>query len=434
MRGALPILWDVFEEHLDEAGFLFTRWERALGAPFLTPSQVAAGVEERLLAHLHALALGGPAVSKRLLEPALAGEEPEQVFSAAYAFLSEGEIEKVLQALHCAQGEVRAALQRALELHPRPELERHLLPLATKGWPPVQAVALEVLAFRSADPGEALRAGAASRDPAVTQAALQAARFSPTPWARRFVLSALGSSLPGTRDAAVETGLVLGLRDAWEACRGALAQPSSAPRAGLLAALGGDAEDQDVLLAGLRALKPSHAALWAAGFSGRVAAADACLEAMRQEGRTARLAGEAFSAITGLRIEGQFAEAEPPKPDEPIPFEEEDLAANLVPGPEDDLPMPATAAVAKWWGNQRAGFEPGLRYLNGKLFGLEPLREAVERGPMRRRRVLALEIEIRSRGALRIGPRRWVHNQRASLEGLGPGLLSRPFKALAKET
>src|SRR3970040_2093467 len=56
------LFWEVQQEHLDGAAFLFTRWEHALRSPLLTLREVATGVEERLLAHVDGLVLGGEPV------------------------------------------------------------------------------------------------------------------------------------------------------------------------------------------------------------------------------------------------------------------------------------------------------------------------------------------------------------------------------------
>jgi hypothetical protein len=152
MKAGAAICWDVFEEHLDEAAFLWTSWENALRSAELSPRQVASGPEQRLFAHLHALSLGGPAVAKRLLHPALAGSDADQIFPAAFALLSLGDLKKVLGALEAADEETAPALMRALELHDDPRIAPQLLALAAKGAPAVRAAALEVLAFRGVDP------------------------------------------------------------------------------------------------------------------------------------------------------------------------------------------------------------------------------------------------------------------------------------------
>jgi uncharacterized protein (TIGR02270 family) len=166
---------------------------------------------------------------------------------------------------------------------------------------------------------------------------------------------------------------------------------------------------------------PPADAVWAAGFAGTVAAADACVSAMRSgHERILRLAGEAFSAITGLRIERHFAAEEPAEPEEPIPFELEDLDADLVPAPERSLPLPDPHEVVRWWRRQREGLRPGTRYLDGRELGAESLLAALEAGPMRRRHAHALDLAIRTRGALRIPTRAWTRDQRTSPGALAP--------------
>jgi hypothetical protein len=53
---------------------------------------------------------------------------------------------------------------------------------------------------------------------------------------------------------------------------------------------------------------------------------------------------------------------------------------------------------------------------------------------MRRRHVLALELEIRTRGALRVQSRRWLREQTFSLAAVGGNQLAMPFKNQMKGT
>src|SRR3990172_12448468 len=50
---------EIVEEHLDEAAFLYRRWESALRSPTVALADVACGPEELLLAQLDALAVAG---------------------------------------------------------------------------------------------------------------------------------------------------------------------------------------------------------------------------------------------------------------------------------------------------------------------------------------------------------------------------------------
>ena len=126
MRADSLVLWDVVEEHLEEAGFQWERWERALVSPLLSARQVADGVEGRLAAHLEGLAVAGSAAADRLLVPALHEGEPGEAAAAATAILeSPGGISRVRAALADAGGERRRLVTRALALSRRPE-ERDL--------------------------------------------------------------------------------------------------------------------------------------------------------------------------------------------------------------------------------------------------------------------------------------------------------------------
>lgn len=94
---------------------------------------------------------------------------------------------------------------------------------------------------------------------------------------------------------------------------------------------------------------------------------------------------------------------------------QEDLDADLVPRPEDDLPWPNVAAVRGWWDAEKKRFAKGTRYLLGRPFNGSVLVEALETSPMRRRHVLARELALRSQGTLMVRTRAFTHVQRAEL-------------------
>jgi hypothetical protein len=180
----------------------------------------------------------------------------------------------------------------------------------------------------------------------------------------------------------------------------------------LLAALGGDTKDQMPLLDVLSVPALQCDALWALGFSGRVQAADACLALMRKkDSLVARLAGEAFCSITGLEMKERYVSMEPPEVEEPVPLEEEDLDAELLPASEDALPLPEPDAVQQWWSRARGSFELKGRYLRGRAFSWNSLLQELEHGPMRRRPAHALEFAIRSQGEHRVSLRALAKHQ-----------------------
>ena len=255
------------EEHLEEAGFLWTQWERSLDAADYTLAEVAAGDERRLLAHLDGLALGGAEVAEELLLPALEQERAETVAAAALALLCSrdprhGDAVSAAREAAPVEGQRAWVLQRAMEL--ASPLDDH-----------------------TAIQDERAPRGAALAD-----------------WQE--------DGLPETtraRDAALQQGTAQDLEGVLERCRALVEEGSPGCRVPLqlLGQWGGDA-GQAILLEALQRPGMQQDALWALGFAGTVEAAEACLEVMDLHEDLALPATEAFCAITGHQQESPGVE------------------------------------------------------------------------------------------------------------------------------
>ncbi|WPB72812.1 TIGR02270 family protein [Archangium violaceum] len=412
-------LESIYEEHLSEAAFLWTQWEQELRGARSTLTEVAVR-EERLLAHLDALVIGGEPVAEALLKPALEGEDPGEVFTAAFASIAEtppAALETVLVLVPVAPAPVLSALKRALELSGREGVESALVARLRGSEAVLVALALEVLAFRDAvPPGMALELLGHS-DGRVAAAALRALGAAPRKVSSFDVVPWMSDPRPEVRWAAVELALLSGSRAAWTECRTEIEKRGPALREALMfLALGGDDKDLErlLVLAGDEAVCAD--ALWALGFTGRVAAAELCLELTRQKPSVARLAGEAFSSITGLKLKGVYVEEREVAEEAALPpLEEEDLDADLSPKPEDSLPVPALASVMGWWQEARKDFSKDRRYLGGQPFSGATLLEALASGVMRRRSVHALELALRTHGMQQVRTFAFTKRQRAEV-------------------
>jgi uncharacterized protein (TIGR02270 family) len=264
---------------------------------------------------------------------------------------------------------------------------------------------------------------------------VRAARFAGDSHALAIVERALADDEVAPRNAAIESGLILGSTAAWSRClQLARAQaPGVGPLLTLIAQLATDRE-QEPLYAAMDNKELRRHALFAAGFAGTRRAADVCAEALGVEA-DARLAAEALCAITGLDLQAERLVApDPPSPNEPIPFEQEDLDANLVPTPGDLLPRPDVAGVRAWWLTQRGRVPDGARCLAGKSAGLAQLQDALRVGPMRRRHAIALELSIRRQGRYAVATRAFTATQRQQMragdERVAAGLPSSPLDRL----
>lgn len=384
---------DIVAEHLDEAAFLSTQWELALGDAEYTLEDVAEGPEARLGAHLDGLFLGLELGAGDPIVEGLGSDEPGVPFAAALALLDAAggaHAAPVLAALREAEDAEQAApLLRALQLCSRADVAVHLAPLLAQPAGPLRAGALDAFTFQRIDPGARLDPLLASDDTAVVEAALRAARWFPHRASVQLVERALVHDEPAVRDAAIETGILLGSKVALARCEEVVRSDEDGwRRSALLWGLSGE-PDLQPLIAALEDAERRADAILALGFSGRAQVIDALLRWADDEA-LAPLVGEALTGIAGVPIAGPLAV-------EPAAFDPEDPDAQ----PElPDLPVPDAAAVRAWWEKSRKGFEGDRRFIAGQPWTAEALARAFESGSMRRRAVLAVDLAIRTRGAV----------------------------------
>lgn len=112
--------------------------------------------------------------------------------------------------------------------------------------------------------------------------------------------------------------------------------------------------------------KDARALRWlirGSGIVGDPAYATFLISHMRND-ETARLAGEAFSLITGTDLALLDLERKPPENFESGPNDDPD-DPNVDMDPDDGLPWPDTEKIEKWWAGNSSRFEKGQRYFMG---------------------------------------------------------------------
>jgi uncharacterized protein (TIGR02270 family) len=428
------LIWDVEADHLSEAEFLFEVREAVLDAPHYSLAELEAGPEQRLLAHLDALVLGGPLVAERLLIETIEDEDQiedyEKIAAASLAVFAQPRpdlYERVLAVLDGGGDAQRRGVSRALQLIDNPWLEARLVRDVSNPHGPIDArglaARLAALAARGVAPGAWLQSFLASSDPSLARAAAALARSS---WDRA-TLDLLGplaqAADPDLRGTTIETALHHSLPGAWEsAVYWAFCTGESAFRrdAFVWVACLGDAAAHARLLALVDDPNFCKDALWALGFGGRLAAVDRCIPLLADED-VGPLAGEVVCAITGLSSRDDpfwRAPVVDDKPEETLPaLEDDDLDADLVPEREAALPIPEPEAIAAWWQAHRGELDPSLRYLGGRPLDRDQLVAGLWHAPMRRRHVLAFELGVRSGGAF-VNTRAMCATQKLQLEAL----------------
>jgi uncharacterized protein (TIGR02270 family) len=423
------VLWSVVDESFDEAEYLWRSWESSLDTHARNYREVWFWTEDRLAGSLDGVLLGADRACEELLAPGIERTDAVGTFAVSAHVLaamnSPVAWELLWTALHKASGDSGHSLRRALEVLARPEqvaaLELRLggkgdagLPwlISSRTFRKVSSTATQVQELASSHVSDHRRI------------AMAAARLLPAQVARKILEPALSDIDSRVVAAAVESGLVHGFRSAWVRCLELGAAQTSAASFFWMACLGGERERR-LLMAALAQPRTFDLALQALGFLGTKEAANVALQAMRNPAH-ARLAAEAFCAITGLNLPAQnLAAPEPPALNEPLPFELDDMTADLVPKLDDLLPLPDVEGITRWWSKNEGRFDQATRYIGGQALCPEALYEALALGPMRRRHVLGFELAVRTGGSCDLQTRGFYALQRQQLRGIAEQVNSR---------
>jgi uncharacterized protein (TIGR02270 family) len=413
-------LWSVVEEHFDEAAFYFERWEACLDSPKYTLDELEAGPEESLFAHLDGLLVAGDEARRRLLWPAVESArgkvDASTIVAATLALLRpessiDQPVARLLWALSNAPERAQQAIARALGLADNKAIDEEVstaLAEARDASTTTQAALLAIAADRKLDPDTIIARYLRSDSESTLRAALRSLQHVASPALYvSFVEELLNSSSLAVRAAALETATLWNLPSAAQACLRMASDLEPHPLL-MAALLGGEVALQCVLNA-LEDESSRPAALWALGFCGRAEAAESCIPHLDNADPTvARLAGEAFSAITGLDLGQEPYRLPEPTDDEDsspqllvaLPETDDDVKTHadfLLPG-TDDLPLPNASVIRQWWTANRRRFEPDVRYCAGQPWPLGQPPAIALRLPLRRRHAVLFELAIHHGG------------------------------------
>ena len=114
---------------------------------------------------------------------------------------------------------------------------------------------------------------------------------------------------------------------------------------------------------------------------------------LMQVNDVARVAGEAFSMITGVDL--AYDDLDQDMPEGFVSGPTEDAAdENVALDPDENLPWPNPQLAAGWWSTHRTQFEPGRRYLCGREITVDSLCDILREGMQRQRAAAALELGL----------------------------------------
>jgi uncharacterized protein (TIGR02270 family) len=253
----------------------------------------------------------------------------------------------------------------------------------------LQWLAMVACAVHRVDPGATLDRLLAHQDPRIRRRARKAAGELGRVNLLEACRDALGAEGEAEADDAAHSlntaryAVQLGDRGAALTQLLKLARTPSAQQteAAALAMLFADADQGRALVSALAAQGASDASqrrllIKASGWSGDPKVVPWLIQQMRDL-KVARLAGEAFSAITGADLARLDLE-NVHQPDAPPSGPSDDPNDDDVAMDEDDsLPWPKVGAIEAWWAREASRFTPGVRHLMGRPITLSTCHEAL---------------------------------------------------------
>jgi uncharacterized protein (TIGR02270 family) len=373
----------VVQIHAGEAAFLWTQRQQAVQAPHYQLEHLAK-LDERVEAHLQALRLAG-SVGERVVQAQLAQGEAGGVFVAAWLAMGASEQQAMRHVLALGLGDpaFEPALLAAL-LWLDADASGHALRGSQNGHPQHRRLALAVAAGHRRDPAAGLVRALQDPDDAVRAQALRAAGEL----VRHDLMDTLRAhreeSHPECRFWANWSLTLLGDSDGPMALADAVSKLPQ--RAGLAVDVGVRCAHPALAKEWIRDLAQTadtlRLAIRAVGAHGDPRTVDWLIERM-DDPLLARVAGEAFSTITGADLRYLDLNRDAPA--------ETATEAPAQSAEDDNLPWPDREAIARWWAQGRSRMPSVGRCLGGAAVSLESAARLLRDGFQRQRRAAAIE-------------------------------------------
>ncbi|MBH9317725.1 TIGR02270 family protein [Pseudomonas aeruginosa] len=379
----------IVDQHAEEAAFLALLRDYAVRAPHYDLEELAE-LDQRIEAHLDGLALAGQAGHAALLEQLDAHAQGE-AFALAVLAMQAGDdaLSGRMRACLAASPEARRGFAAALGWRDwdqaRPWVER----LLASPEPLFRAIGLAACGMHRHDPGPALLSALGHADPAVLARAARTAGELRRRDLMANIRAYRAHDDPSLRFWANWATAQMGDEEALGPLRAFAGQPGPFQLPATMVLLAW--QPRDTSMAWIRQLMQAadtrRIGIQATGLFGDPVAVPWLIQQMRDES-LARVAGEAFSLITGadlalldLELEA-LPDYDPGPNDDP---DDEDVALD----DDENLTWPDAARVTAWWRDHGARFVAGRAYLLGEPLGEAHCRQVLRDGQQRQRMAAA---------------------------------------------
>ncbi len=386
-----PVVPFVIEQHADDFATLWATRDGLAASGHIRLRDLV-GFDERIAAHEDACLIGKHDALRVLIEQ-LGSMSAGRVFATAVAGLDLGDGGTIARCVALAEAspDARRGMTSALGWVESARLRGVVKDLLNASSTVQRSLGLAACRLHGVDPGAALLA--ALQDP-VVEVRAEAVRdagvlgrtdlesfLSPLSWhvdahgAYQF-WSAWSAVLLGNRGVALDMLTRIARAPGHtgpKAFRVMLQAMSVNASHGVLQQLDGDPRQLRWLIQGSGIAGDSMYAPWLIGHMA--------------DPKAARLAGEAFTLITGVDLARDGLQGQQPEGFEPGPNDDPN-DPNVEMDPDDGLPWPDVKKVEAWWAANASRFQKGQRYFMGKPVTREHCIDVLKNG-YQRQRILA---------------------------------------------
>lgn len=395
MRKIIPT---IIAQHAEEAAFLWLLREQGVRAPHYNTSDLKR-LDERIEAHLDGLRVAGNDGWAIAYAAAVEKPQPGELFTIGVLAFESNDPERMEQTLALAvtKPELGRALASALGWLPAGVAQARMSPLLSNANPAVRRIGLAGFGIRRLNPGTALEKALNDTDLELRSRALKmVGEMGYGVWLpllkKHLSIAHVGCRFQAAWSAALLAGEPAAIAELQAI---ALTESGYRQRAAEMAVRRLDIPAAQRWLTMLATMPGGERiAIQATGALGDPASVPRLLELMNQP-PLARIAGEAFTFITGAHLDDLDLDGNRPEGFEPGP-NEDTLDEDVSMDPDEGLPWPDPAKVSRWWTAHQGKFAKGTRHLAGKPITVEWLQEVLLKERQRLRLAAALELVIRN--------------------------------------
>lgn len=390
-----PIIHPIIEQHAEDAAFLWLQRGAAVSEPHYSLKDLV-HLDDRVEAHIDGLRIAGDAGWQICKEALLAIKEPGEVFAAAVLAFEGDDGRRVDDVVTVAQEtpENLGALVSALGWINDEHFQRWVPGMANANSHIYRYLFVAAHAIRRIDPGDSLNNSLHDSDILVQSRALRAVgelkQKDLLPELKKFYQS----NDEACRFWAAWSGVLLADASAIDLLKPFVSIGSSycEPAVQLLLRVMDINQSQLFINELSNTANSQRLLVRGTGMVGDPVVVPWLIELMANPD-FARVAGEAFTMITGVDIAYEDLDGERPEGFESGPTEnpeDEDVAMDA----DEDLAWPQPDLIHDWWQKNGRAFQPGTRYLCGQPISVEQCQKVLREGYQRQRRAAALELAL----------------------------------------